>query len=122
MKKGKKLILGTTTKKDQYKYVGTNLPPRTYNYLTLYILAYKIAKSNLFKKLIDDWMEQNVQDGNTELELIHLIIERVNYEYSQLPDKSKLNIDKFKKSIQLELMNKGLKLKQVTKILENIKE
>ena len=96
MRKTKKLILGVSTKKDQYKYVGTNLPPRTYNYLSLYITAYKIAKSNLFKKLIDDWMEQNVQDGNTELELIHLIIERVNYEYSQLPDKSKLNLDKFK--------------------------
>ena len=122
MKKGKKLILGTTTKKDQYKYVGTNLPPRTYNYLTLYILAYKIAKSNLFKELIDNWIKQKMQDGDTEYELIHMIIERINYEWSQSSSKSKTAFDKFKKSIQSELMNKGLKLKQVSKILENIKE
>jgi hypothetical protein len=122
MKKSKKLILSTISKKEEYKYVGTNLPPHTFNYLSLYIIANKISKSNLFKELIDNWIKQKIKDGDTELKLIYFIIKRINYEWSQMSNKSKSAFEKFKKSIQLELMNKGLKLKQINKILDNIEE
>jgi len=121
MKKDNKPILGIASKKTDYKYVGVHIPPHIYNFITLYTLAMKIAKSNLFNTLIEDWIELKKQEGLTEENLINPIVVRINHQWKDKKKKNpKSDFNSFKDSLQGELMNKGLSMKQVSEILSLI--
>ena len=121
MKKTDSKILGITNsnEKSDYKYVGALLPPRTNNFITLYSLAMKINKSNLFKSLIDDWMNyiRNHENHNENTLMKEIAKRAKNSWLKHSKAHPKASYDIFRDSLTTELMNKGLSMNQVTTIL-----
>jgi hypothetical protein len=113
-------ILGIDKKRKDSKFVGVYLPPRVFNYVTLFSLARGISKSYLFKALIDDWM--NSKEEGTEEELIEELVIRVNNEW-QIKKKThpRAHFNEFVTSLQNELLSKGVSTKQIMLILSQIK-
>ena len=113
-------ILSVKSKRDDYKLVGVQVPPRVHNYLTLYTLAKGTTKAELLMELIETWMEQGVLDvkERSEKELIKELFERICKEWKELKlKKPRSNFDEFKTRLKSELLKKGLEERQVTEII-----
>ena len=111
-------ILTVKSKRDDYKLVGVQVPPRVHNYLTLYTLAKGTPKSTLLKVMIDDWMDdQLVGVGYTEAVLIKELVCLVNKEWQALKKKKpRATFDEFKSRLKYELTKKGLEEQQIAEI------
>lgn len=123
MKKIKRYLKLESKTNDEHKYVGVMLSPHIYNYITLYSLANNMAKSNIFKQIIENWKAESEENNMDSSSLISKIVIRVKEQWvKHRQAHPKASFEKFKSSIQSELMNKGLKIKQISKILSEIKD
>jgi len=110
-------ILTVKSKRDAYKLVGVQVPPRVHNYLTLYTLARGITKAELLSALIEGWME-GYKANMSEKELIKELSKRIDIEWKELKQKKpRANFDEFKSRLKYELTKKGLEEQQIAEIL-----
>lgn len=113
-------ILSVKSKRDDYRLVGVQVPPRVHNYLTLYTLAKGTTKAELLLDLIESWIETEglAWESLAEKTLIKELFERTCKEWKELKRKKpRASFDEFKTRLKNELMKKGLDERQVTDIL-----
>jgi len=115
-------ILGVDTKRKGFKLVGVSLPLQVHSQLTLYTLAKGIAKSTLFKTLIDDWLSDQ-KTLESEEELIQQLVIRINNEWqAEKTVHPRSSFNEFKAKLIQELEVKGLEGKQIHTVIKGIKE
>jgi len=113
-------ILKSDSKKVGHKLIGVIVPPWTHEYMTLYTLAKGTSKSKLFKIMVEEWMAQKRIEENDKM-LLQEIIDRLNEQRTK--DKTchkAIPFDRFKKIVEEELSDKGLKPVYITLILAEL--
>jgi hypothetical protein len=103
------------SKRKGFKYVGVTVPPRIYEYMTLYVVTNDTSKSKLFQAMIEEWMAKQREVEPDEL-LVKKLIEAINKrkETAELPP------EEFKEIITTELTQSGLKNSYIELILSEI--
>lgn len=114
-------LLKSESNRKDYVLVGTHVSSRVHNYLTLYSLAKSTTKAKIISKLIVNWMEEN-KDINSQSELIKEIIQNINIRWKINKSHGVCNFDDYKKAVELELSEKGIKQTYIVLILSEIKQ
>jgi hypothetical protein len=115
-------IFHKKTKREQegYKLVGAYMPPRMHNYMTLYALAKGTTKVEVLKKLLNDWMGQQILE-EPDKDLVALVIQRVNVQWKveKIANKD-ITFSQFKDMLKEELLKKGLRENHIKTILAEL--
>jgi hypothetical protein len=109
------------SKSSMTKYLGVRVPPDIFNYIIIFTVAKGISKTSLLKTQLNKWMKfQKKKESYENLlcELSKRITRKWLIEKRKNPATNSLN---FKKSIQLELISKGLSNDYINIVLTNIK-
>lgn len=123
MRRSKTKYLRLESADQDHKYVGVKLPPHIYNFITLYSMAFNTSKSNIFKQIIEDWMDDLKENEVDIYSLIDDVTTRINAKWIDHKRKHpRASFSRFKKAIEFELSNKGLRVKQIIRILSGIGE
>lgn len=99
--------------------IGARLEPRQNNYLSLYALAKVTTKSEVYRNLVIDWIEEQ-RKVDTEDNLIEEIVERINLQWTFERNREGMTFGIFKRKLEKELEKKGLKSNHITIILSKI--
>lgn len=113
-------LLPRKTKRMNYRLVGASMPPQVHIYLTLYILAKGIGKTDIVGDLLKDWVEERRKEISEE-ELVKELTDRMQKKWWELKKgKTTLTFDDFKIKITQELVSRGLPDDYIVKVLNNV--
>lgn len=93
--------------KKQGKLVGAIVPSWVHAYLSMYGTAKNISKTDIFKKLIDDFIEEQ-RSKESEEDLINQIVLRCKRTYKSKPLKHDIDIDQFREEAAAELRTRNV--------------
>jgi|BioPla2DNA2_1021312.scaffolds.fasta_scaffold28956_3 hypothetical protein len=114
-------VLKSESKRKDYVHVGTYVPRRVHNYLTLYSLVKDTTKAKLIKGMIDSWIGNN-KPTLSETTLVDELIQRLNMRWKINKSQGVCIFSDYKEIVELELKEKGINKVYVTYILSKLEQ
>ena len=112
--------LKAKNQREALRLLGVQLPERVHAYLALYATAHGMRKTDLFKDLLYNWIDDQKEIQN-EAALVQKIIDRTYEEWKKIHAKHRLfKFSRFKGELEQELLKKGIKPEYVKSIMEQV--
>jgi len=111
-------MIPVNSRRRDYKLIGATLPGWMSSYVTLYTLAKGTTKARIVKELVDAWMIRSKID-NSEEELLHEIIMRVNGQWEMVKGDN-MTFTEFKDSLKIELTERGVMSNHINIIINGL--
>lgn len=117
-----KVLAPLRKEREGYKLLGVSVPDRVHNYLTFYAMAKGSSKSEVVKKLVYDWVNQQKEKTPDNL-LIQDIVQKINIRWrAEKTSQSPMTFFTFKDLAREELLEKGMSETYVSLILADIEK
>lgn len=106
-------------KKKENHIGGYPFPPIVNAYLTLYSLAFKISKTEIIRRAVNEWVDKTKQKSNDN-SLLNMIIDNAKKQWI-IQKTHNITITQFKELLKTELSEKGISSNYIRIILSEIK-
>ena len=113
-------ILKAHSKAEMQKFTGVFVPQCIFSYISLYILAKGISRSDLLRNMMEKWVEETksqTQDKELIQDILHKVRLQWKLEKSLTPG---LQLFVYKKKLEKELTSKGVEAGTVAIILNEL--
>lgn len=116
------VLLPPRKEREGYKLLGISVPDRVHNYLTFYSMAKGVNKSEVVKKLVYDWVNQQKEKTPDNM-LIQDIVRRINIRWkAEKTSQNPITFFTFKDMAKEELLEKGMNETYVNLILADLEK
>ncbi|MFW6272180.1 MAG: hypothetical protein ACOC2U_00155 [bacterium] len=107
-------------KEENQGFIGCKIPVNFSSYISLYANSKGISKSKIFRNLLIGWVNESRKELKDSM-LIEDIAHKA-YHIWKNPVARRKPFDLFKKNLEIELLNKGIKRKAVNEIIKIVND
>jgi hypothetical protein len=117
-----KVLTPPRKEREGYKLLGVSVPDRVHNYLTFYAMAKGSTKSEVVKKLVYEWVNDQKEKTPDNI-LIQDIVQKINIRWrAEKTSQTPITFFTFKDLARQELLEKGVNETYVNLILADLEK